>query len=192
MKIIISIIRIILSTFSIVLLSSCYQAINSDKNIPRNIQFLNTMNLDLDSNNIFSMKIPVQNLGTQQSPIGSVIITMEYSTDSNGGNLDCTGLPNAPNAPCVKPLYCTKALTIPVPALDAGEIWHSTPIMIVKGIGGCTCHKNHCSGKVSLLLSLKTNPPINAGSLPNTSVIYGWSKDGSVVPVGFWTKDRNL
>jgi hypothetical protein len=152
-------------------------------NFPHNLQIGTDLQMTTTPQNAWSIVVPIHNINDYASSPAKLEMRFHFWTDGNGGSLDCTIL-DRPYS-CVLPLECTRTLTFDVPSLQPGEQWIMKPVPISPAAGACTCLKEHCNGTAVLLLSQFDNPPHPAGTLCNTSILYGWYSDRESMPLGF-------
>lgn len=164
------------------LLTACV----TQDNFPHNLQIGMGLQMTTTPQNAWSIIVPIQNIDDHSSSSANLKMNFTFWTDGNGGRIDCSEF----SMPCPLPQECTRTLMFDVPSLQRGEQWVVGPVSISPLAGTCSCLKGHCRGGVTLLLSQFDNPPHPAGTLCNTTILYGWEADGERMPLGF-KNDKN-
>jgi hypothetical protein len=155
----------------------------SDFDLPENLQIMGNIHITTTPNNIFQIDVPIVNKTPARSAPAQLEMSLEFDTDTNGGFLNCTEF----TMPCPLPQTCTRTITVDVPAIERGVIWHTGPISISPDPGPCLCRKGHCSGVATLELHVLSAQRADSC---NTVALYKWHEDSRESVVGLKNNKR--
>jgi hypothetical protein len=155
----------------------------SELTLPENLQIRSNIHITATPDEIFQIDVPIVNATPVRSAPAQLELRFEFDTDTNGGFLNCTEF----SMPCPLPQTCARTITVDVPGMERGAIWHTGPISISPDPGPCSCRKGHCSGGATLKLH---GLPVQRVGRCNTVALYSWHEDSQDSVVGL-TYDKH-